>query len=64
MLRAHVREMALMFDTHLNVLTSVALQTLYLWQQLWRMCLSQNCSEHDGVTLSDLGVKLGRSVRT
>jgi len=36
--------MALMFDTHLNVLTSVTLQTLYLRQQLGRMYLSQNCS--------------------
>lgn len=69
MLRAYVREMALMFDTHLNVLTSVTLQTLYLRQQLGRMmCLSQNCSERDGDQelhrVGDLGVKLGRSVRT
>ena len=48
MLRAHVGEIALTFDTHLNVLSSVTLQTLYLRRQLGRMmCLSQNCSEHD-----------------
>ena len=45
MLRAYVREMALMYDIHLNVLISVTLQTLYFRQQLGRMmCLSQNCS--------------------
>lgn len=49
MLKAYAREVALMFDTRLNVLTSVTLQTLYIRQQLGRMmCLSQNCSEHDG----------------
>jgi hypothetical protein len=49
MLGAYVRKVALMFDTHLNVLRSVTPQTLYIRQQLGRMmCLSQNCSEHDG----------------
>jgi len=37
MLRAYVREMALIFYTHLNVLISVTLQTLYIRQQLGRM---------------------------
>ena len=37
MLRAYVGKVALMFHSHLNVLTSVTLQTLYLRQQLGRM---------------------------